>query len=475
MYRLYLTSILTLLLTHIVSAAIPGRTDETFPLYGNQKTLVILAEFDGTPFNVDDAYVYFNGMLTQDDFSDYFCKGSCQQYFRENSNGLFEPQFEIYGPVLLPKKASYYGANLNNIYDTYAHEMVIDACAILDDDIDFSLYDTNDDGVIDNVFIVYAGYGESSGGGADTVWPHAAYISKKITESVILDGVILDRYACVNEMEKDYPTGIGTFCHEFSHVLGLPDIYPTDQSNNYATGRWDVMDHGSLNGNQRRPCNLTAYERSVLGWLEPQEITPGQTYTLPPLDENKAFILRTDSPTEFFFIENRQLQGWDKSLPGHGMLVWHIDYQEDKWADNTVNNDPSHLCVKVLRADGIGTESSEAGDPFPGSIGKYEISRDVVPEFGTWAGKGLGVVIKDIAENSDKSVTFRVEADNSSVTSTAIDAIIIENRTISSTLPFIVTDISGRVVASEVCRVVLPAPGVYIVHTKDTTKKILVK
>lgn len=208
MFKLISTSILALSLTSLASAAIPGRTEDSFPLEGNQKSLVILVEFDGTPFNVEDAYGYFHGMLTQDDFTDYFCKGSCQQYFRENSNGAFLPEFDVYGPVLLPKKASYYGANLNNIYDPNAHEMVIDACNILKDEINFSQYDANNDGVIDNVFIVYAGFGEASGGGADTVWPHAAFISKKIAEPVIVGGVQLDRYACVNEMEKDYPTGL---------------------------------------------------------------------------------------------------------------------------------------------------------------------------------------------------------------------------------------------------------------------------
>lgn len=476
MEKFYLTPILALALTGIASAAIPGRTDGNFPLTGNQKALVILAEFDGTPFNVEDAYGYFNGMLTRDDFTDYFCKGSCSQYFRENSGGVFDPRFDVYGPVVLPKKASYYGANHNNVYDTYAHEMVIDACTMLEGEIDFSEYDTNADGVIDNVFIVYAGYGEASGGGADTIWPHAAFISRKIEgEPVILDGVRLDRYACVNEMEKDYPTGIGTFCHEFLHVLGLPDIYTTDLSKRYTTGRWDVMDHGSLNGNQRRPCNLTAYERSVLGWLQPEELVAGNTYTLPPVGENKGFIIRTESPSEFFFIENRQLQGWDKSLPGHGLLIWHIDYQADRWADNTVNNDAAHPCVEILKADGIGSEGSESGDPFPGTSGIREVSRATVPGFATWNGSGLGIAIRDITENADKSVSFRVEADQSSLEGPEADTITVSGRTVTGANPMTVTDISGRVIARDACCVQLAAPGIYIVSSGGLTKKIIVK
>ncbi len=476
MHRHYLTSTFALLLTSaIAQAALPGRTDTSFPLSGQQETLVILVEFEGTPFNVEDPFGYFNGILTQDDFTDYFSKGSCQQYFRENSDGRFEPKFDVYGPVVLPHKASYYGVNINNVYDPNAHEMVTDACDILDDDIDFTIYDTNGDGIVDNVFIVYAGYGEASGGGADTVWPHAAFISKKVETPVIHDGVQIDRYACVNEMEKDYPTGIGTFCHEFSHVLGLPDIYTTDQAKRYTTGSWDLMDHGSLNGNQRRPCNLTAYERSVLGWLEPEEITPGHTYTLPPLDENLAYILPTESPSEFFIFENRQTQGWDKGLSGHGLVVWHIDYQEDKWADNTVNNDPSHPCVDIVKADGHASDGSEAGDPFPGSAGKCEISFSTTEGFRTWNGNSPGIVIRDITENKDKSVTFRVETDESYVGLTEKDNIRIEGKNISAPFPFTITDVSGRVIETGVSDVTTPCTGIFILHTKDMTKKIIIK
>ena len=215
--------------------------DLRFPAYGDQKAIVILVEFQDEKFHTDgyvaDAKDYFTRMLNEDGFSDLGATGSAAQFFRENSGDSFRPEFDVFGPVTLANNMSYYGGNDWTGSDKRPADMVKEACEQLDDIVDFSEYDRNNDGIVDNVFVFFAGRGEASGGGADTVWPHSWNMASAGYPNLYFDGVRLYTYGCSNEWEKGRPDGVGTFVHEFSHVMGLPDLYATSYTSSVVGSR----------------------------------------------------------------------------------------------------------------------------------------------------------------------------------------------------------------------------------------------
>lgn len=379
-----------------------------FPSYGKQKGLVILVEYNDVGFNLTNPHDYFNRMLNEEGFADFGATGSASDYFRYNSMDTFQPEFDVYGPVKLSKNVSYYGANDPWGNDMRPHQMVIEALDILDEDVDFSQYDCDGDGYIDNVFIFYAGRGEASGGGVTTVWPHANTLTNLKEPGHMYDGVTADRYACTNEWTGSRPDGVGTFIHEFSHVMGLPDLYPTSYASSFTPDGWSTMDHGSYNNDGMTPPLYSAFERYALGWIKPNEIDRAVTATLQPIGNNMAGIVRTDRDTEYFLFENRQQNGWDAYLPGHGMLVWHIDYNENIWYNNTVNNTPSHQYVDLIEADNIRTEDTRAGDSFPGESNVTSFTSTTTPSMTTWGGVDLEFPITGIKETPDGLVSFNV-------------------------------------------------------------------
>ncbi|MDE6136360.1 MAG: M6 family metalloprotease domain-containing protein, partial [Muribaculaceae bacterium] len=369
-----------------------------FPSMGKQKGLVVLVEYTDTKFNTAyDPADYFARMLNEPGFSDYSATGSAVDFFRESSMGQFEPEFDVYGPITLSRNMAYYGGNDWYGNDSNPQKMVIEACQQLDATVDFSQYDRDGDGYIDNVFVFYAGRGEASGGSADTVWPHSWDVSAAESVTYTFDGVILDHYACSNEWEGSRPDGVGTFVHEFSHVMGLPDLYATSYTSAFTPGAWSAMDYGPYNNNGCTPPLYSAYERYSLGWIEPLPIGGPINATLYPIGTNQAGIIATGDPEEYFLVENRQQTGWDTYIPGHGMLVWHVDYDSYVWSRNVVNNTASHQYVDIEEADGIQSESTRAGDAFPGTSGKTSFTATTSPAMKTWAGKGLDFPITEIA------------------------------------------------------------------------------
>lgn len=377
-----------------------------YPVFGEQKGLVILVEYADVKFNDPaatyggDVQAYYTEMLNGDNFTKHNASGSARQWFIDNSKGQFLPTFDVYGPVELSQKMSYYGGN--DFYGNDAHPelMAVEACQQLDATVDFSQYDRDGDGYIDNVYILYAGRGEASGGSADTVWPHSWNVSSAGVGTYLFDDKMLDRYACSNEWEGEAPDGIGTFVHEFSHVLGLPDIYPSSYTEAFTPGDFCVMDHGSYNNDGRTPPNYGIFERNALGWMRPAQLT-GETvtdYTVRPIESMDGYAIMTNRADEFYLIENRQQTGWDTYIPGHGMLVWHIDYNSSAWSSNTVNNDKDHQCIDIVEADDIRTKESRGGDPFPGTKKVTDFTHRTLPSMKTWAGIELKVPLRNIRE-----------------------------------------------------------------------------
>lgn len=389
-----------------------GRFASTFPSRGDVKSIVILVSYKDIDFNLDDPYGYFNGLLNADGFSEYGATGCVAEYFRYNSSELFRPQFDVVGPVVLPHARSYYGSNNSNGNDRAAYEMVVDAVKLLDASVDFSQYDMDHDGEVDNIYVIYAGEGEASGGIPSTVWPHSWKLSQAGV-NLEADGMRINSYGCSNEWFDNQPCGMGTFTHEFAHVIGLPDLYSTSYNGSYyaTPGPWSVLDYGPYNNDGHTPPAFSAYERLAMGWIDPDPVVSRSTCTLDNLaDSNKAYIIPTSTKSEYYLLENRQLTGWDSYLPGRGMLIWHVDYVKSVFEANEVNNNRNHMYVELKKASNIADAvdmSVYAGWCWPGPSGATEFTDVTSPSMITWKGEALNLPVTGI-EMIDGLVKFDV-------------------------------------------------------------------
>lgn len=354
-------------------------SNDGFPLQGSPKSLVILVNFDNLKFKSPTANEDFTRMLNQYNYAENGATGSARDYFRTSSNGVFEPNFVVVGPYDLPHAMSYYGKDSGNRIDEKAGNLIVDACTAADADIDFAEYDTNGDGYIDNVFVYYAGYNQAEGGGNNTVWPHRSAIMSEI----YFDGVRIYDYACTSEFRSNKGSimcGIGTFCHEFGHVLSLPDLYATNDASHATMASWDIMDSGSYNNNGRTPPTYSAYERFYLGWLIPTQLSAG-AYNLEPLTlSNRAYLVASEKhnmngknpePKEFFLLENRHEDFGQDGVQANGLLITHIDYNKQRWNNNVVNNYYDDMGVQIVCA--FGSTSQPYQNVFPGSMKRTSV------------------------------------------------------------------------------------------------------
>ena len=366
------------------------RGAEQNPFLGKKTGLVILVSFPNKEFYETHDLNYYQGFFNEVGFKENKNYGSVHDYFHECSYGQFDLTFDVYGPVMLSKEYSYYGQNVDD-YDRYPAVMTVEACnkakAL---GADFSKYDWNEDGFVDQVFIIYAGYGEHTGAPSNTLWPHESTLSDEKrwgdgNGPITLDGVVVDTYAITSEMEwasGTTPSGIGPACHEFSHCLSLPDFYDTTSSS-YGMNYWDLMDTGSYAGiNSGCPAPYTSYERMFCGWLRPTELsTPCEIIGMQPLVEApEAYIIYNDNNlNEFYMLENRQQQGFGTYDPAHGMLILHVYYDPDVWYENIVNRDPSLQRMTIIPADNILSAKTNDGDTWPGKKGKTKLTDTSTP------------------------------------------------------------------------------------------------
>lgn len=379
-----------------------------YPRSGKVRGLVFLVQYADVSFKVSNPKEFFNSLFNEEGFSQYNATGSVRDYFLDQSNGQFDVTFDICDVVTLSNKRSYYGGNDYYGNDKLPEEMAIEAAAQLADQIDFSQYDFDGDGNIDNVFVVYAGEGEATGGPSESVWPH----SFEIENGKTYNGKKLYGYCCVNEWGYDgTPTPIGVFVHEFSHVMGLPDLYHTlTSSANYTPGEWSVLDYGPYNNEGRTPPAYSAYERNAMGWLDPVVLDGPTTVCLEEIQaSNKCYLIPTNKTTEFYLLENRQLTGWDKYLPGHGMLIWHIDFIQNIWDKNEVNNKKVHQYVDIVEANNTANNNDLtvlAGYTYPGTSNNTAFTKETTPALVSWSGKRIEMPITDITETENGLIIF---------------------------------------------------------------------
>ena len=410
------------------------KTLEHNTYYGERKGLVILVDFTNQKMKSTQSQELYYRMFNEFGYSDNNHVGSVSDFFRDQSYGKFNLTFDVVGPVSLPNTYGYYGTNgLNNPSgnDKKAHEMIHDACLLADKEVNFSDYDWDGDGEVDQVYVIYAGYGEATGGPSNTIWPHHSRLHYDYDESLVLDNVVIDEYACSNELysHNNAYMGIGTACHEFSHCLGLPDLYDTDYTGAFGMGGWSIMDGGSYNGPMglgEVPCGYTAFERYYVGWLDFVEVS--STIRIDGMRDIGVVpiaykVQNGGNKNEFYTVEYRKGEKWFsyvKEIPNpHGLLITHIDYDSSAWIKNRVNPSTSHQRMSIIPADNHysvnGEYSDWMGDLFPGYMSVSVMDDNSHIETG---GKlftpnldgtyNMGITLNQITENSDGTASYNI-------------------------------------------------------------------
>lgn len=354
---------------------------------GTKKGLIILVQFTDSKFKSGHDLALYKRIANEVNYSDNNFRGSIKDYFKAQSHGQFELDFDVAGICQLQHPYAYYGKNNSQKEDVKPGEMVAEACLWAHEQgIDFSKYDWDGDGEVDQVFVLYAGHGEASyDKDPNTIWPHMYYLSASdYGKPLSLDGVTVDTYACSSELNGDGNLdGIGTFCHEFSHCMGFPDLYDTSYAGWFGMGDFDLMCSGSYNGDSKCPAGYSAYEKAECGWLTLKDMTNIEQETSivgvqPMSADGDAYIIKNKGhEDEYYILENRQKTGWDSYLPASGLMITHVDYDADFWNwnmpntpgkyedanGNTKTND--HQRLTIFRAGKSTDEYGDASDLYP--------------------------------------------------------------------------------------------------------------
>ena len=344
------------------------------PTTGSPRIPIILVNYTDVKFIDTDPVATFENQFNEKEYS-------CLHYFETQSRGQFSPKFEILGPIELSNNRAYYGGNDYQGYDMHLGDMIIEACESIDDRVDFADYDNDGDGLVDVVVVLYAGVGEAQAWRTvpESVWPCQWDMQEcydwgySNSGPFQLDGMTIDKFAVFNELEGSYNTstnidGVGTFCHEFSHCLGLPDFYHTANGFVYGMSTWDIMDNGCYNNNGHTPAGYSSYERHYMGWMDLIDPVENTKYVMAPLNtpEGTAVKVVNDANSdEYYLLEYRTKTGWDAYLAAEGILILHVDYDKNAWDNNTPNNIGSHPRMSIIAADNVWTGFSNSTDTWP--------------------------------------------------------------------------------------------------------------
>lgn len=415
-----------------------GRT--TYPTIGEgNRSLVVLVEFHDVAFTIENPKNYYTRQLNEPGFSDYGAYGSALDYYRDASHGLYLPKFDVVGPVKISKNASYFKNNSSGNMAVLIRE----ALTSLHDsgEVDFSNYDLDENGIVDTVFFYYAGYGQADSD-TETIWPHQydfqMFVNYSGESMLAFDGKKIGPYACANELSGYNPVtnkspwkdgsepwmdGIGTFVHEYGHVLGLPDLYDVEQAQDVwvtTPGEWDVMDTGSYNFNGCRPPLFSAYEQWLCNWLEYTDAADGSHYDLTALGHAEtpgAVRIRipassdgTEFQPEYFVVEARDNSSWDSCFPNPGLMVWRIKYNKNNWINNTVNS-RNGSNVEIVYAKNSSKPLFNGGAIYPGGDKELTPSK----EYPFWESPVISGIKYD-AESKTGSFDFNAEVSGDACT-----------------------------------------------------------
>ena len=347
--------------------------------HGERHQLVVLAAFNDRLFKdeVSATMEEWNKIFNTEHLTEAPFKGSVHDYFLDQSYGDFSVVFDL-EYVQVGGDAAKYASN--DIDDENSQYLVDDVVDILRTrDIDWGKYDWNGDGYVNQLLIIYAGYGMNDSDEPDLIWPHQWWMSEHMVNDdsgsyreplSVSSGdkeYLVDCYCALAELLEDNPYGsFGTICHEYSHCFGLPDFYYGSRSVLYT---WDLMDSGNYNGDGMLPASYSAHERWLMGWLTPIELTEKTTITdMPALaEEGRAYLIRNDGcENEYYIVENRQPKGWDEGLPGSGILVFHIDYDPSVWTSTSeYPNSSKRKRYEIFQANYLNYMFDRAGWAYP--------------------------------------------------------------------------------------------------------------
>lgn len=461
---------------------------------GSPRILTILAAFQDVGFTVNDPVKAFDQYLNgnkQEDLGNmnHMNVASVRQYFNTCSYGNFTPQFDVVGPLTLPQNMAYYGGKNNKGSDDRFSDFCRDALELAKDIVsDWSIYDNDKDDRIELVCVIFAGYGQNQGGADSSIWAKASYQNIKVN-----DTQRISRFNCCPELfhpqYPDYINGTGVFIHEFSHCMGLPDLYATTSTayvNNQGMETFSIMDYGLYNRNGFAPCPYNAWEQEVMGWTKIEELKPTAdcqqqvSDLLPLIEGGKAYkLVNADNDRDYIVMENIQKRGLNTYSAAHGLLVYHVDYPY-----NTVNmtdapnSNPGHPGVAVVPANGtlISSYLRGSGKKYTNEEWKESLSSSVfpgpenvtaltsqmqLPNYCFWnssKAKETNYMLNSISENEGTgTVSFIVASDNTS----SIDDV----RWLRPDDSHVVYDLQGRKIQGSM------KPGIYIVDGK----KIYVK
>ena len=367
-----------------------GIGDQSTANTGKHRGLVILMQFQDQKFSISDPKQAYQRFFNERGYNEGGMAGSVKDYFLAQSYDQLDIDFDVVGPYTASDSMAYYGSHAiidgGEQNDAHPAEFIAEAVDSASAEVDYSNYDWDGDGIVDQVFVIYAGNAEAQGAAPETLWPHE-WTLETLNKEFIYNGVKITTYGCAAELkgsgteEKKEMDGIGTACHEFSHCLGIPDMYNTeDQNASFGMGYWDVMDSGSYIDNSRTPAGYTSYERWFSGWLQPTELKGDKTQItgMKPLAQSpECYILYNEgNKNEYYLLENRQNIGFDTKLYGHGLLVVHVDYDQETWQENKINVDPEHQRLTIIPADDEFTFTLKgfAGDPYPGVTGNTALA-----------------------------------------------------------------------------------------------------
>ncbi|MCI6161163.1 MAG: M6 family metalloprotease domain-containing protein [Prevotella sp.] len=448
--------------------------------FGSKKGLIILTQFQNKTFREENNQALYNRIANELNFNEGSFRGSVRDYFRAQSNGQFDLEFDVIGPVTISENYEYYGKNIGK-NDAHPGQMVAEACKAADSlGVDFSQYDWDNDGEVDQVFVLYAGRNEATGGGKNTVWPHEFQLKySDYGEALTLGTVTVNTYACSSELGISGIDGIGTICHEFTHCLGLPDMYDTNYTGNFGMNEFDLMDAGSYNGNGFVPAGYSSYEKWECGWIDPIVLKKDVTIEgLKPMSEHgDAYVIYNDAnKNEYYLLENRQQTGWDEQIPGAGLLIIHVDYDPYVWMYNVVNSKGTyynaygvkrtndHERCTIFHADNSTLRAY--GDPYPykknDSLTVASKPAATLYNKSTHGDKLMHKAVLDIKRNDDNTMSFTYR--NEDILPTAIvdlqndNAVVTEKRIYS---------IDGRYMGNNLNAL---EKGLYIINGKKVMK-----
>ncbi len=390
------------------------------PLVGERRALVILMQFQDVEFKKTKEC--FEGLFNSLGYNEDGAKGSVRDYYRSVSQGQLDYISDVYGPYTSKFPMSYYGANTySGGNDVNPQALCVEAIKSLPVDVDYSRYDNDGDGLVDNVHIIFAGYGEEAGGASDAIWAHEFPYRIALENEV---GYSFEGYSCSPELRGNYGaniTNIGVICHELGHALGAMDYYDTNYGTGgeyVGTGIWDIMASGSWNDDGRLPPNFNPYVRCcVFGWNPLIVLNANQMITIPKMQIGNAqeavvYKIETGDSGDYFLLENRQKCDFDAELPGQGLMIYHVHPDIDSFHFSNTVNSTHPQCLYPVCASYSEPESKEygninsAGCPFPGSSDVTEFSSRTLPSAIAWDGSLAKVAISDIAMHNDGTVTF---------------------------------------------------------------------